>query len=219
MGGSRMVRWFWKENRKSSPELEAIQQLKEQNSIFEEQYKILSEQVTKLSRLQYKTSKDIQEKIDGLHETIGFIIKKQEDDNEDQERRIFQMEAKTNEILQSLIHWLDDLDMLCTRLTGEEQEAWSRILRQWSVDILAQLKGLGIHELQVLGTSFDPTLAEAMATIPKKEATMKYNGISTLELTPYQIVEVLQRGFKWENGSLLRKAQVITLEKDDSFDK
>lgn len=214
-----MVRWFWKRNQESSPELEAIQQLKEQNSFFEEQYKILSEQVTKLSRLQYKTSKDTQEKMDQLQESIKIFIEKQENDNEDKVQRLYRMEAKINEMVQSLIHWLDDLDVVCSRLTGEEQEAWSRILRQWSVDILAQLKGLGIHELQVLGTSFDPTLAEAMATIPKKEATMKYNGISALELTPYQIVEVLQRGFKWENGSLLRKAQVITLEKDDSFDK
>ncbi|HHW37145.1 MAG TPA: nucleotide exchange factor GrpE [Bacillales bacterium] len=214
-----MIRWFWKGNRESSPELEAIQQLKEQNSIFEEQYKVLTEQVTKLSRLQYKTSKDTQEKMGQLHESVNTLIEKQENDTDDKVQRIYQMEVKMNEMIHSLIRWLDDLDILYTRLAGEEQEAWSKILNGWSKDILVRLEGLGIHELQVLGTSFDPIVAEAMATIPKKEAAMKYKGFSALELTSYQIVEVLQRGFRWEDGSLLRKAQVITIEKDGFYEE
>ena len=216
MGGLHM-RWFWKDNKKSSPELESIQQLKEQNGLLEKQFQALSEQMTKLSRLQYKTSKDIQGKVDGLQGSIDSLIKRQEEDEKAIQRRMIQAEATLVEMTHSLIRWLDDLDLVSSRMMGENQVAWKKLMQQWSEQILEQLESLGVSELQVLGSSFEPTLSEAIAPISKKEAEVKYKDIPVRADIPYQIVEVTRRGFIWKNGTLLRKAQVITLEKESFY--
>lgn len=207
------MRWFWKESGKSSPELEAIQQLKEQNKLLAEQCQGLAEQVTKLSRLQYKTSKDMQGKVDVLQDSISSLQTRQNNDNDEKDLHIIRTETNIEEVANSLIRWLDDLDLVCSNIIGEEQEEWKKILKQWSNQISEQLECLGIIELQVIGTSFDPTLAESIGTTSKNKADTKYKEIAVQTDIPYQIVEVLKRGFIRKNGALLRKAQVITLEK------
>jgi molecular chaperone GrpE (heat shock protein) len=211
------MRWFWSDSGKSSLELEAIQQLKEQNNFLSEQYRGLAEQVAKLSRLQYKTSKDIQGKVDGLQDSFASMIKKQENDTNEKELRTIRTEAKIEELAYSLIRWLDDLDLIYSNMIDGDQEEWKKILKQWSNQILVHLKGLGIIELQVIGTSFDPTLAESIGTISKKKADTKYKEIPQQIDIPYQIVEVLKRGFIWKGDTLLRKAQVITLDKEKFY--
>ncbi len=202
------MKWFWKEKGKTSPELEAIWQLKEQNNLLADQYKGLVEQITKLSRLQYKTSKDILGKVDSF-------VKKQEHHDHEKELRIAQTEAKLEELSYSLIRWLDDLDLVCSGLIENDQEEWKKILKQWSNQIVEQLEGVGIVEIHVLGSSFDPTKAESLGTIPMKDAATKYKEIKVQRDIPYQVVEVLKRGFIGKNGSLFRKAQVITIEKEN----
>lgn len=208
--------WFWKERKGSSPELEAIQQLKEQNNLLEEQCRLMGEQITKLSRLQYKTGNDIQGKLDTVSDSIGSVIKKQEA-YDDIHSRLIRAEAKLEDGVQSLIHWLDDLDLVNSRLTGEDQASWKKLVEQWSGQILNMLERLEITELKVLGSSFDPRLAESIGTISRAEKVASIEKtVAEQEDIPYQIVEVLKRGFISENGTLLRKAQVITLEEEHS---
>lgn len=109
-------------------------------------------------------------------------------------------------------------DMASSQLIGEDQVAWKKILQQWSNQIIERLDMLGIQELKVIGTSFDPTLAESIAAISKQDAVLKYREFTAQTFFPYQIVEVLKRGFIRKNGTLVRKAQVITLEKDGFCD-
>ncbi|MBW8351337.1 nucleotide exchange factor GrpE [Bacillus sp. IITD106] len=207
------MRWFWKKREEPSPELEAIQQVLEQNNLLVEQYRELAEQVTRLSRLQYKTSKDLQGKVNEIYDSI----QKQEQESSNKELRIIRAETKLEELAYFLIDWLDDLDLLYSNFTTNDQEEWKSIIKKWINQILVQLEGLGINELQVIGSTFDPTLAESLGTISKKEAEMKYKEIVSQDI-PYQVVEVLKRGFIWKNGTLLRKAHVITLEMGNEYE-
>ncbi|WP_185805348.1 nucleotide exchange factor GrpE [Bacillus canaveralius] len=208
--------WFWNKIRKSSPELEAIEQLSEQNSLLKEQCRLLGEQIAKLSRLQYKTSKDTQEKLDLLNESLDSVIKKQEAFDEQKQAQKDRDETKLQEAAQSLIHWLDDLDLVNSRLTGENQDSWKKLMEQWIEQLLALLTKLEIQELKVLGSSFDSRVAESIGTVSRTEAKTNDNRIVTSKANiPYQIVEVAKRGFISKSGTLLRKAQVITLEEEN----
>ncbi|WP_180955572.1 MULTISPECIES: nucleotide exchange factor GrpE [Bacillus] len=208
--------WFWNKIRKSSPELEAIEQLSEQNSLLKEQCRLLGEQIAKLSRLQYKTSKDTQEKLDLLNESLDSVIKKQEAFDEQKQAQKDRDETKLQEAAQSLIHWLDDLDLVNSRLTGENQDSWKKLMEQWIEQLLALLTKLEIQELKVLGSSFDSRVAESIGTVSRTEAKTNNDRIVTSKANiPYQIVEVAKRGFISKSGTLLRKAQVITLEEEN----
>ncbi|PLR85591.1 nucleotide exchange factor GrpE [Bacillus canaveralius] len=210
------VGWFWNKIRKSSPELEAIEQLSEQNSLLKEQCRLLGEQIAKLSRLQYKTSKDTQEKLDLLNESLDSVIKKQEAFDEQKQAQKDRDETKLQEAAQSLIHWLDDLDLVNSRLTGENQDSWKKLMEQWIEQLLALLTKLEIQELKVLGSSFDSRVAESIGTVSRTEAKTNNDRIVTSKANiPYQIVEVAKRGFISKSGTLLRKAQVITLEEEN----
>ncbi|MEK3879562.1 nucleotide exchange factor GrpE [Paenibacillus sp. FSL M7-0420] len=72
--------------------------------------------------------------------------------------------------------------------------------------MLGQLSQLGLKEIVVLGHVFDPVLCEAAGTVP---ASADFG-----TAVPYQVMSVLRRGYRLEDGSLYRKAQVITLSKE-----
>ncbi|UOF91425.1 nucleotide exchange factor GrpE [Fodinisporobacter ferrooxydans] len=192
-----------------------IEQISEQNQSLEEQGRLLEEQLSKLTRLQYKTGNDILGKLQNLNESIGTVIQWQEVQDTAEKERNIQTETKLKETAEALIRWLDDLDLVRSRTESEEQAAWNRLFEQWSEQILHVLDKLDIHEMQVLGNSFDPRFAESIGTVPKTDARahliLAESGQADV---PYQVIEVVKRGFVWKDGSLLRKAQVITLEKE-----
>jgi len=67
-----------------------------------------------------------------------------------------------------------------------------------------------------VGTSFNPTLAESIGTVvrqPVRTGTTEEELVRVL--LSYEIAEVVKRGFVYENGALLRKAQVITYQEDE----
>ena len=61
------------------------------------------------------------------------------------------------------------------------------------------LHDMGLEEVQILGKSFDPYLAEAIDTIEGKEDNI--------------IIEVLRKGYKYK-GKILRVAQVRVSKKN-----
>lgn len=150
-----------------------------------------------------------------LHNSVDSVIKRQDAYDAENQSRTLQAEAKLDQTVQSLIRWLDDLDLVRSRLLGEDQAAWKKLMEQWSRQILGFLEKTDVHELKLLGTSFDPRLAESIGTLSKAEAKEKF-AVAALGDIPYQIVEISKRGFVWKNGLLLRKAQVITLEKENT---
>jgi hypothetical protein len=72
--GRLYVMWKWKFKRMPSAEIEAIHRLSEQS---DEQDHILSEQLGKLTRLQYKTGQDIQGKLGLINEQMEVVLNRE----------------------------------------------------------------------------------------------------------------------------------------------
>lgn len=174
----------------------------------------IGEHVHKVARIQYKTGQDVQSKLERL--SMGMDALQQWQAANDVDRaRLNMLESQIEHIAASLIHWLDDIDSVSFRLQGEEQDNWRQLLQQWSVQILAVLAESGILEIDALGRSFDPRCAEAISTEARPpEVVYTSDGGKVRSLVPYQVMEVVRRGFMHSDGRLLRKAQVITLREE-----
>lgn len=204
------MKWFWKNKTETSQGEEVIKQLTAQNDQLQAQCMRLEEQVTKLSRIQYKASKDIQKKMDDLYEAL---FNKQQQEQQDLHKQLVTSQARLEGMIQFLIQRLDELDLIHAKsVMGEQEHAWLEMNEQWIQQILTQLQHIGVVEVQMLGKSFDPTIAEALGTISLQQAPKSYPHVQVQAHIPYQVVEVLKRGFILQEGVLVRKAQVITIE-------
>jgi len=216
---------FWRFWLKGKSDVQtALEQLREQQSQvidllnhFSEVMKGNSEQVTgiaaqvsKVARLQYKTGQDMLGKLERLDAGVDDLRRRQ-DIYDMNEANYKALELQNNFLVEVFIHLLDDIDLVSSRLQGEGQEVWRHLLNQWAGQILTALRETGIGELDILGRSFNPQLAEAIGTVdcdlPDDGAS---GGENVRSLVPYEVVEVVKRGFAYKDGRLLRKAQVIT---------
>ncbi len=205
--------WKWL-NRKPSAESEAIGQLGKR---YEEMNAIISEQLTKLTRLHYKTGQDVQVKLDRLSEQATQNEKLQNSIALIQEHSAKQQQI-TDQLKDELIRQLDDFDTICARLQGNESQAWKGLIEQWSTRLLETLANAGTYEIPLLGIGFNSKWAESVGTVSRdklqidsKETVINNNGEL---LVTYQIMEVVRRGFATQDGTVLRKALVITLEEE-----
>ncbi|MBT2293726.1 nucleotide exchange factor GrpE [Paenibacillus albidus] len=173
------------------------------------QLKSISEQSSKLARLTYKNGKDTLDKL----ERLGSLLEQQESGWKaafEQEQELRRQDAAALESAAgAMIGWLDDLDALINgwgRQGSGAAEGWEQLAQHWQEQMLSQLVLFGYTEIQVLGTMFDPALCEAVGTV-----TASADSPSTV---PYQIHSVLRRGYRLHDGSLFRKAQVITISQE-----
>ncbi|WP_199619726.1 nucleotide exchange factor GrpE [Paenibacillus alkalitolerans] len=189
--------------RKPSKQEEALHRLEQ---TWLEQSQTIGEQLGKMTRLQYKSHQETQSKLDKLIEQIetgldwekAFRLAEAESS---------ELKAKLTQAADTLIRWLDDLDAVQSRMESEEHDAWRQLLSQWSTQLIHQLELWDIWEIRVIGRTFDPVYCEAVGTAARDE--------TNANAEPYQIVEVVRRGFRHTDGRLLRKAQVITLEANE----
>ncbi|CAM4303208.1 nucleotide exchange factor GrpE [Paenibacillus alkaliterrae] len=194
--------WFWNKHKKDE-QLEAIKNMKEALlNQSEEQSKTSQDLISKLTRLQYKNYQDMQTRLERLE------TKLQENDASETLRQQAAADQawKSQRMAEQLLRWLDDMDALRLQLDVEGEAAWQKLIEQWSAQLVSTLAIAEIHELPVLGTSFDPRWSESIATSDGKK-----NGQASI---PYEVLQVVRRGFVTGNGTLLRKAQVITLKED-----
>lgn len=195
--------WKWRKRETVSAEFAAIRQA--ETALTEQHDKhaaALGEQISKLARMHYKSNQDVNHKLEQLQKLTTSITAWQQSESTDKQKLALTLQRTA----ENSIAWLDDMDAVCSRLQGTEHEAWRHLLTTWSEQLLNTLALANIHELKLLGASFDPQLSEAIGTRPRT------GGSEAASTTPYQIVEVVKRGFIDGNGKLLRKAQVITLE-------
>lgn len=212
--------WNWNKRKEPSAQLEALQRLEEAMRGQHELNQTIQEQLGKLARLQYRSGQETSAQLEKLGEQI-----RKDAERTAAEAEIRREQAARENVMQRMsdkaIAWLDDLDAVIGRLHGEELAAWSKLLRMWSGQITDMLALADIHELQVLGSAFDPGRCEAVATRPRElsgSAPAGFGEKSAEAIIPYQVVEVVRRGFATGNGTLLRKAQVITLEEKPEHD-
>lgn len=206
--------WRKRQNEQRSAELEAIERLERQvDERFGAFGEMMAEQLGKLSRVQYKSGQETLAKMDRLAGGIDGLANRLTE-REEERARLDNLVREKEAGVQELIRLLDDFDLARTRLQGTEMDAWSNVIRQWSDRVLALLAGMEVHELRVLGRSFDPSVAEAVATTTREEHRVAEvaDGLDQIgDTVPYEVVTVERRGFVTGDGRLLRKAQVITI--------
>lgn len=188
-------------NKKSNAIEEHLQEFKHKTEVINQHLENNKNTIQKILRLEYKSSQEILNKLNQIDETMDYgkryIKAEREKDYLIEER---------NFIIEKTIQWLDDIDLIYSRLNKQSQEYWVQLLQNWQKQIIKSLEMLKINEIDVIGKTFNHEFAEAINT-KKKEVNKDY--------LPYEVIDVLQRGFMLENGTLLRKAKVITIEEKE----
>ena len=177
----------------------------------------LGDQLSKLTRLQYKTSQDVTGKVEQLNEKVNGLLSWQSSYDQAQ-AAINQLEQREQRTIEALLNWLDDLDYVTAQLQGKDQSAWEQLMLGWAERMIAALAAMGVHEINLLGRSFDPRYAESIQTISAAEWSSRASSDQARPHVAYEVVEVTKRGFLHANGRLLRKAQVITLREGEVRD-
>ncbi|SDE81824.1 nucleotide exchange factor GrpE [Sporomusa acidovorans] len=158
-------------------------------------------QLTRLTRLQYKSGQETQSKLEQVAQ--GLLAAQQwQDKCGELEAQASVWNRQRQYALDVLITQLDDLDSACAGFKGAESNDWQPLFAGWAHRIVTALAEMGIYEIEVIGKVFDPQIAEGLGTVlrpPAVEAAI-----------PYEVAEVVKRGFINSEGQLLRKAQVIT---------
>ena len=173
-----------------------------------QQLKANEGEIQKSLRLEYRSSQEMLRNLNQANKKMDEAIDYKERHMKAKEE-IQKLSKEKNLILQQNIQWLDDIDLICDKITGTEREYWIRLLESWQKQIIKLLETFKIYEINVLGKTFNHELAEAIGT-KKKEINKDYLN--------YEVVNVLQRGFVFEDGTLLRKAKVITIEEEESVE-
>lgn len=94
-----------------------------------------------------------------------------------------------------IIDMLDDLALLAREA---EDEQWLQNLERLQHKVVRILQDMGITAIPAQGEIFDPEVHESLETVDRGP-----------DQKPYEVVSVLQRGFRFR-GTVLRPAQVIT---------
>ena len=179
---------------------DAVAAGREEVATSRQQVAELEKQVSKLARLQYKVGQDTQAKF----EEIAMVLSAAP-----QWEAEYQRQARENDLLQErqqhlvaiMMQQVDEIDAVCAGLPADADTEWRGLMEQWSQRLLSGLQGVGIHEIAIIGQSFDPLTAEGIGVVIRTAADQ---GV------PYEVAAVTRRGFSDGDGNVLRKAQVIT---------
>lgn len=198
-----------------SPINQQLTTLNQQLSDSSHQNMEMGEQLRKLGRLQYKSGQEVQGKLEGFNTRLDEVQQWQDAYTIDKSQ-LDTLEQQIGQVSEILLVWLDDLDLLATSLREQGQEGWLKLLETWTHQILQALQIHGIGEMPLVGTSFNSMLAESIGTVARQpvKAALAEEETAFISL-PYEVAEVVKRGFVYQGGTLLRKAQVITYQEDD----
>jgi len=188
---------FWKKKEKEKEDPQ-IKELQEATTDIHTQMGNLSDQIKKLTRMQFKSSKNTEEKIDDL----GSLLAVQSKQND----LIDRYEKQQDFFMENMIDLLDELDHVSSGIK-EDDQAWQALLDQWSRTIEKNLREMGVFEQHVMGQTFNPETAESLKTVGKDTLNIRPE-------VPYQIIAVIKRGYVSEKGRLIRKAKVVTVEEE-----
>jgi len=180
-----------------------------------EQITEIGEQLRKLGRLQYKSGQEVQGKLGGL-DTRLEVLQQMQDTYTIDKSQLEALDQQIGHVNEILLVWLDDLDLLSINLRDQGQDGWEKLLETWTSQVLQALKIHGVVEMHLVGTSFNPKIAEAIGTMPRKPTKVNTADVYSSPVSlPYEVSEVVKRGFVNHEGTLLRKAQVMTYQEDD----
>lgn len=163
-------------------------------------------QLAKLTRIQYKSGQETQDKLNQLCQEMSSL-RQQHTEHMVITDQLPIVTQQRDHLLNSLLCQLDDIDTACSGFKDNPDSAWQPLLELWSARVITTLAEIGIHELHITGTTFQPQTAEAVGTVARPT--------DTPAAVPYEIAEVIKRGFTAPDGTLLRQAQVITYKEEE----
>lgn len=194
---------FWnKKDKKRDLELE---QLQEQMTDMDAKMTNVTELITKLTRVQFKTSKTTEEKLTNLETELSIQDQRDALLQENQQYKRWQDSS-----IENTLQLLDEIDHVLSGINDNDQ-VWYNLLEKWSRDLLGGLEKVGVFQMNILGKSFNPEVSESVKAVEK-------DSLNVTPIVPYQVIEVLKRGFTNTNGELTRKAHVITVREDTRFE-
>ncbi|KAF5080008.1 hypothetical protein DSECCO2_123780 [anaerobic digester metagenome] len=171
---------------------------------LEMQIKENAEMINRLSRLQYKMGQELINKVTPIYENLGEVTEFCQKGQAVTELAI--RENSNRMLVSTLIDSIDTIDGVMQNACGDIPDEWRTFLKTIQISELDGLARVGIRELELLGSSFNPIFAEAVEVRAIDQLTGQNKA-----MRPYEVIEVLRRGFIDGEGKVVRKAQVITL--------
>lgn len=171
---------------------------------LEMQIKENAEMINRLSRLQYKMGQELINKVTPIYENLGEVTEFCQKGQAVTELAI--RENSNRMLVSTLIDSIDTIDGVMHNTCGNIPDEWWTFLKTIQISELDGLARVGIRELELLGSSFNPIFAEAVEVRTIDQLTGQNKA-----MRPYEVIEVLRRGFIDGEGKVIRKAQVITL--------
>lgn len=190
---------FWRVNETPQVLEESVVDIRNEVLSLDEKLDTVTDQMKKVTRVQFKMAKQMEESFAEIKSDI-----QEQKEGMETRAQVERYEKSQDQLVRQFIQFLDEMDHLTTAL-NDEQQAWHQLLEEWTRSILVNLKTIGIHELEVFGKVFDPTVAEAIGTVDLDPS-------EDVQAVPYQVMKVIKRGFIDEQHCLIRKAQVVTLK-------
>ncbi|HET7459617.1 MAG TPA: nucleotide exchange factor GrpE [Longimicrobium sp.] len=130
-----------------------------------------------------------------LLETQLAEARERGDEHRREAGRLREQAAATARKLLELVDTLDDVAVLARQI-GDPK--WLAHLERFITRALRVLEQVGLTEIPALGEAFDAEEHDALDTAERHG-----------DQAPYQVVQVIRRGFRY-NGAVLRRAEVIT---------
>lgn len=171
---------------------------------LEMQIKENAELINRLSRLQYKMGQELINKVTPIYENLGDVTEFCQKGQAGTELAI--RENSNRMLVSTLIDSIDTIDGVMQNTRENIPDEWRAFLKTIQISELEGLARVGIRELELLGSSFNPIFAESVEV----RAIDQLAG-QNKAMRPYEVIEVLRRGFIDGEGRVIRKAQVITL--------
>lgn len=181
------------------------EQLTQFKGDFKAEFDEFRQQLTKMTRLQYKSRQETQSALEQLSEELRSLEQKTIE-NQVKSETLSDLLRQRKHLVGAIISQLDDVDVVCAGMQEGTDDEWLPLLQQWSEKIITTLSELDIKEIDVVGKTFEPQSADSMGTISRI--------LSKQIDIPYEVASVVKRGFIDRDGVLLRKAQVITYKED-----
>ncbi|SDF71174.1 nucleotide exchange factor GrpE [Sporolituus thermophilus] len=207
---------FWRKDKDDArheqlaAQLTAIQDglanLSERLAADADEWQEISDQLAKLARLQYKSSQEITGRLADVDQRLAALAAAQAE-TVVREETLQSLAWQRQYLVDILLQQLDELDRACAGLNGETGAAWRELLTTWAERLVAALEAVGLYELNVTGQTFDPAVANAVGSIRRRQPTQG--------TVPYEVAEVVRRGFRDGAGRVVRKAEVITYQEGE----
>lgn len=167
-----------------------------------------TELINRLSRLQYKMGQELINKVTPIYENLGDVTEFCQKGQISTELAI--RENRNRILVSTLIDSIDTIDGVLQNTRGNIPDEWQAFLNTIQSSELDGLAKVGVRELELLGSTFNPIFAEAVEVRAIAELTEQGKARQ-----PYEVIEVLRRGFIDGEGKVIRKAQVITLSSNN----